>query len=289
MRRFIDHKRHGEVCILDSLSELMEWGVDGRITSEFGLGGDGAIGGAWEGREFANRKSAITALTRPWEEGLAMMDGFRQRIARQMPEPRSVRRRPVWSETAGDVSVDRLLGGDPVMYRDVRRQRTQAPINVALLCQIGQTASYSAEQITWRGAAAVAVLDLLEEAGYSVELWAWWHTVSMFTGPHPDIYLACRMKSCGDPVDTDLLVNGLSCWYYRTIILGSFLSQKAGWHAPILSRGLGVTVKTHDGFDEHLDVSQNIVRIDMDGACSYETAIAAAKKVLEKATKGGDE
>lgn len=292
MRRFIDKARATQVCLLDSLSEVVEEGVDGtfdwQARNRFEYEPP-AVGGPWYGRRFANRESAVTCLTRPWIEGLELMEEFRRRLAKSLPEPVSVRRRPTWSEVSGDLNVGRLLEGDPMMYRETRRQAMRAPKNVALLCNVGGNSNLDPLQLTWRGAAAVAVTDLLEQAGYNIELWCWAYSEQLYdNSTYRNGFMACRLKACGDPVDPDVLVNGLSSFCLRVIIFGAWMNPKLNWDG---GRGndLAGRLRSYDnGNCDHLDVSENVVRVNMEPVTSYESSVNAAERAIIQATEGGD-
>lgn len=270
MRQFIDRELKGQVVILDSLQELIDQ-VEPIYRNEKN------IGGGWHGREFANWSSLSTAVRRPWEDGLRTMSEFKAALARQLPEPEDVRRKQRWSDVQGEVQVDRLLTGDPVMFRDTHRRRTVAPTNVALVCNTGNVGDYSAAAIGWRGAAVVAAVDLLEASGYSCEIWMWNHAQDTFFRPNTSWFVCCRLKACGDPFDEDLLLSGLSAWYFRIVNIASRKTfsnyRNSGGSYPVMA-----------GFDRHMDLTGNITRIDMAAPTSQGGAILAAQDVLAKAT-----
>lgn len=285
MRQFLDEKTRSQVAILDSPTQAVEAGFEEYWNSHR----HGQLGGHWQGRKFGSIEGVKTALTRPWEEGLMIMEEFRRKLDRQLPEPESVRRRMEWNETGGDLAVSRLLAGDPVMFRAAKRRRTVAPKNIAVLCNTAENVGAEAEQIMWRGAAAVAAVDLLEAAGYSVEFWIWNRATNAYYGSCPNWFMAAKVKSCGDPLDTDLLLNSISAWFLRMICIGFPRSSRCGFTQRPTSYGelsfrsdLGDHIK-------HLDVSDGITTIPMGSPKTPDGAVQAALEVLVKAAEGGDE
>lgn len=280
MRCFKDYERNARVCILDSLSELLD-----RAADEYKSAGRDSVGGHWEGRTFANVESFRTALNRPWEEGLAVMESYRQMLDKQLPEPQDRRRRNRYNDGGGDLDVNRMLSGDPVMFRAPQRIRMTAPTNVALVCNTGGNGGHSSESLSWRGAATVATVDLLEAAGYSCEVWLWNYSVNQFRGSCPDWFFACRAKACGEPFDPDTLLNGMASWYFR---LGN---MKARQHPDFGgdSRGYGCARSVHHlmkGLDSHMDITGNVTRIDLEAPMDEYEARRMAEKVLKQAAGG---
>lgn len=272
MRTFVDTKNKGRVVLLDSPQELID------LTAK-DYAGCSSIGDSWHGRTFKSVEGYKTAISRPWEEGLAMVDSFRETLMKQLPEPEDRRRRMKWNDTGGTLDIHRILSGDPMAYRAPYKSKMRSPTNVALLVNTGNTGGYSAKEIAWRGAAAVAAVDLLEAAGYSCEFWMWNHAFNTYAYPNSSWFMACRLKACGDPLDTDLLVNATSAWYFRLATIN------ARQHFPNY-RGSGSSHYRWGGFKEHLDVSNGITVIDMVSPTSERGAIEAATAVLDQATAG---
>ena len=127
----------------------------------------------WVGRGFANHEALYAALNEAWESGIGTMERMVKELAdADLPKPTSRRRKARFSECDGDeLDYDRLRSGRDY-WRTSRRQNTKGPATITLIVDVAANAHVDHEDILWRGAAAVALTKLLEEAGYRVELWA---------------------------------------------------------------------------------------------------------------------
>jgi hypothetical protein len=84
-----------------------------------------------------------------------------------------VRRRLRWSDDGDEVSKDRLNGGQvDSCWRTTRRELSDGPEVVTIETNWGGNGNVTAEQLFWQGAAAACMTDLLESAGYRVEVYA---------------------------------------------------------------------------------------------------------------------
>lgn len=90
-----------------------------------------------------------------------------------IPIPRSVRRRRIWTDQGDTLEQQRVWSGalDRAWQRCVKREVSAARfINVC--CNVSCHARVAAHELTWRGATAIKLADLLTEAGYNVALTA---------------------------------------------------------------------------------------------------------------------
>ncbi len=252
-------------------------------------------GGEWEGRTFEGGWDEVAkAFAEPWKEGIEKVDKMMEEIlASDLEPPKSVRRKNRWDETDGEIDVDRVMVGEPEYMRRAFRSPQNGPRNVAIMCNTGNTGGFTADQIFWRGAAAIAAVDMLEEAGYQCEVWVWNHAMGCFGGSSyggnrkgsytsstggSSFFFSAKLKDCGDPLDRDRLTNALSAWFFRTVIFGMrdvVQSRRfgSGSSYPILGK-----------WADHIDVTEGITKIEMGAPTNREAAIAAAKKVIEDVT-----
>lgn len=157
-----------------------------------------------------------------WQKGMdtytKMMSDLRDT---ELPKPVNIRRRAVWSEDGGDeVDVDRLRRGQP-FWRTTRRDHRPGPLNVTICTNLSTACSVDSSQILWRGAAAVCLAEILEQAGYRVELWAINHTSKGYRNGDGQSTGVC-LKRCSDPLDTSSLINCVSGWFFRTVVFASY-------------------------------------------------------------------
>jgi hypothetical protein len=158
----------------------------------------------------------------PWVEALARVQYVQDAIrASGMPEPKSVKRKPYINETAGEVDIDRAMKGDPEYFRSFRRQSTKSPTSIALVTNLDSPASVNPSGLFFRSTACIAATDILEELGFSVEIWVWCRGDNVFKKPNHRQFTAIRLKKQGEQCDKAALVETLSAWYTEYAIVGS--------------------------------------------------------------------
>jgi len=119
-------------------------------------------------------------LQSEWNEGASKIEESMESL--EAPVTRDIRRRGRWAEDGTDISVDRYLSGDTDrMYRTSRRQSLPGFTRVRIVVDLGSSCGacdnivctvepVDPESLFWRGAAAAALAESLEAAGYSVEI-----------------------------------------------------------------------------------------------------------------------
>ncbi|MDZ4819196.1 MAG: hypothetical protein SGJ20_09515 [Planctomycetota bacterium] len=278
MQRHADKDLNGYALIANGPLEILEAGKDGFAPGGFN---EAELHNAnWVGREFANYADLVGSFGKPWADGLAKITDFIEQLRGTVEKPKNRRRRARWSEVDGEVDVDRVLIGDPMFYRDMHRDEVQGPNTITLLCNIGGRQDVTADEMFWRGAAAVAAADLLEAAGYSVEVVAWSRAEHVFPSGKTDVFVAYRLKECGGTLDIDSLACGLSCWFFRTAV---FSARVNGWDRALPRAGcVGGSVHKIGGWDKYLDVSEGTRTISMPVVTDRESAIKAAREILSQ-------
>lgn len=237
---------------------------------------------AFNGRGFSNWQELKAAFHAPWKEGLQTVEQMLEEVKTSLPAPKSRRRRARWSETDGDVEVDRVLHGDPDFYRLVRREVSHGPSAVALLCNLDGQSSNTHESIFWRSAAAIASVDLLEEAGYACEVWLWCLGRDVYYEPYDKQFTCCQLKASGAAVDINNLVNSLSAWYLRTAVYGSFAA------APTKLKSIGEALYDLGPWRKYLDVSEGVLELAMPAVFSRQQAIDCARAILQQVIETND-
>ena len=196
-----------------------------------------------------------------------------------LPRPKSRKRVRRFGEDDGnDVVLERLEAGADWWEYTARANR-RGPATVTLLTNLDGWAGDGPFGIFWRGAAAIAATDILEQAGYMVELIMWCKAYSVYNNSGPTFmnrqltYL--RLKEAGQPIDMNALCCGLSAWFLRVMLFGSF-------H---LATRRPVSIGCLDFNILPIDIAQ----LDMEGAMhvfvpvkvkNHTEAVEAARKVV---------
>jgi len=226
------------------------------------------------GREGNSWKDAQGFISKPWPEAVSMVE----RIVEQtkdtpLPSPKSARRKPRWSDNDGEVDVDRAMQSEPDLYRKVSREHTSGPLTVSLICNVDVQSTPNKTGVYWRSAAAVAAADLLEQAGYSTEVWFWVGSRYAYPDPHPHQCVFCRIKEAGQPLDIDALCDTLSHWFLKA----AFASFDA---CPTRPTNIGGIDDKLGGWMKHMDV-QGTYPVEVPIVFSPAAAVEATRTVLQ--------
>jgi hypothetical protein len=254
---------------------------------------------SWPGRKGYSWADMERFLHEPWPEAVARVKLAVDRIKSvEMPHPKDVRRKRKWSEVDGEVEIDRVMTGEPEYMQNFRREKVIGPFQVALVSNLDLTSGSRCNPsgVFFRSTACIAVADVLENLGYSVEIWTWTRGEECYPKPYPNQFIACRPKKFGDPVDYDALCDTMSSWFTT---IASFGAIAAG---PVTPKGLGYACEpdetTYDfekvgigGWKKYLDIEQGVLPIcipmivgsfDLDSPYSgIVKAVEVAKRVLE--------
>jgi len=171
-----------------------------------------------------------------WPEGANRLKAMVEKLAAEIPPAKSVRRRLRWSDDGDEVSKDRLNGGQvDSCWRTTRRELSEGSEVVTLETNWGGPCNVAAEQLFWQGAAAACLTDVLEEAGYRVEVYA----TNCSDHHHGKTVVRVRLKEADQPTRLDTLA-AVMCHAGVYRIFG--LSAKEQANFPI-NNNYGSTVK----------------------------------------------
>lgn len=254
----IDDKTH--FTIFESLAELGEHSYEASKKNPGGywnhLGWDEV---EWVGRNFHNDlKNAEKALGELWQEGMDIYDKVSQRLRDvELPRPVSIKRRGAWSEDGGDeIDLDRMRRGQ-AYWRTTHRDHRPGPMSITIVSNVAANSSKSSMEMMWRGAASVVLTNILEDAGYRVELWAAGYSQEVWTDDKNNVHATC-LKRTTDPMDVGALINVLSGWCYRSI----YFAQKLMPNRNItMSLGHSISIRKlipHITSDEQVMVSEDL-------------------------------
>lgn len=163
-------------------------------------------------------RRVAAAATSTWADGVETLERIAQRLRdAAMPAPRRRTRRPRFDECNGDeVDTDRLRSGQ-AFWRTTSRETTSGPATITIVSDMATPGSRSGEELFWRGAAAVVLAEMLEAAGYRVELWAANHVSGCYFGADSKLLIGVCLKRTGETLDRATLAAALSAWFYRTV------------------------------------------------------------------------
>lgn len=176
-----------------------------------------------------------------WPRGMEMFDALKAKInPDDLPRPATIRRRHEWSEDAGEeASVDRWRQGEPYWLASKRRRVFGSQV-VTVMIDTGASMDRESESITWRSIAGAVLVEMMEDAGYRVEVRCFDFSQYPFQDPAAPRFgiIDWPVKRSGEPLDVQSLVNVASGWFFR---IGVFASKHANPRVP--SEGLGSVVE----------------------------------------------
>ena len=129
-------------------------------------------GAEWMGG-LQNWKEVAAILKKGWPEGADRLRALTAKLSSQVPQAKSIRRKLTWADAGDEICRDRLQSGQlDSCWRTMRRSLYVGPHTVAIETTWGGHYGQTAEELFWQGAAAAVMTDILEEAGYRVEVYA---------------------------------------------------------------------------------------------------------------------
>ena len=285
MRYYHDEELKGHAMCFDNPLEMINEVEAAQTTcpSHFRVTQSNKKGGFstdWS-EEFRSFKHCRERLAVPWKEGKQRTEDIIEKIKQELPIPKSRRRRARWSEDRGELDIDRAWVGDPMMFRDVRRDITTGPANIVMLCNLDAIGTDKPGKIWMRSAAAIAVADILEDAGYSTEMHMWCRGDEVYASPSSEQFTTCPIKQAGEPVDRDTLIQSLAPWFLQVGVFGSFPCAKnakqVGYGYPLYEIGEWV---------KYCDLDQNSHILNFPVVTTMDEAVVAGYDMLESISSG---
>ena len=169
------------------------------------------------GKDLPKWDSVLASLSTVSHKDTATVKRFVDEIElMDLPVLKDRRRRTQFREDDGDeFDYDRFRGGQSY-WRQCVREDTDGSTEVTIITDLTASAVQSSENLLWRGAAAIALTELLEAKGYTVELWVTFGS-HVFKDKDYAARFGCCLKRTNDVIDTPTLVNSVSGWFFRTI------------------------------------------------------------------------
>ena len=221
VRRFMDSSFEHEQLAMESIapefkSIVSEWHED--------FASNHVKRSKFVGRSFRTWGDLLDACRSAWGEGIDTIQQMIDEIKNEtMPKPKSRKRRGAWSSDEGEeLDLDRLQLGKPY-WRTTQRESASGAQEVTILVQVGGNCGTSSLDLLWQGAAAIAVSEILEDAGFQVQLLGASRTEDAWSakvdGKTEDVHHVdvIELKRAGDVIDRSSLANAVSGWHYRTI------------------------------------------------------------------------
>jgi len=297
MRAFEDHGMKGWAMMFDGPLELVELARAASENNPAAL--IKRININWPGRRGHDWSKVSEFLRSPWPEATKLIRYVTDGIMRDnLPQPASVKRRPRWNEDEGDVDVDRLLGGEPEYMRQMKRGKSTGPTHVALIGNLdaGEYHNCNSSGVWFRSAACIALADILENLGYTVEIWVWNRGESVYPEPLPHQFIACRPKAAGEPVDIDALCDTMSSWFTTNAIFAAMNT------CPVKPKGIGYLVEADHyeldpeksgigGWYRYLQIGQDVIPISVPVVTGWnvqnglDNAREVCRQILTKITE----
>jgi hypothetical protein len=124
----------------------------------------------------------------------------------EVPALSDVRRRGRWSDVGDVLSLDRLYDGNVERcWRTTHRQRTGAPPRLQILVHGAHHAGIDTETMFWPGAAATALTEAAQAAGYAVAVDVTFACRGYTTGGRASYLYRTRVKDYDAPTNTAAL------------------------------------------------------------------------------------
>lgn len=155
---------------------------------------------------------------RCWAEGIYTMNEYINKLKdAELPQLKDKKRQTKFSDHDGDeVDYDKLQGGESNFWRTTSREQREGSNEVTIVIDTTTPSQKNSNDILWRGAAGIALAQILEDKGYSCEIWVV-NGSQLFYGERKGVFTSCCLKRCSDPIDSSTLINVVSGWFYRTV------------------------------------------------------------------------
>jgi hypothetical protein len=242
----------------------------------------------WIGRRGVNSWEAVQRKAREtWPEGLAkVQDMMAELESCEIKIPSGKKRRVRLNDTEGEPDVGRFLAGDEMYLRHPMRVSSKKMRRIIVTLTPSANCGSDADSMYWRGVAGAAICETLDRAGYPTELWAWARASNSFPThlTMTESFIAWRVKDSHEPIDANLLANGVSPWLFRTAVFGAkhLTTHNTEYDNGGVSMGYGQTKNTLNGWEDALPIDDGTIHLAIPGSITtQEGAINAAKRLIE--------
>jgi len=259
--------------IFDSMTEMVEF-TDSKFFS--------SRSGEWVGEEFQSWEDVETRCKKNWDYGTDVVDSFVDRLYKEevivTKHLKSKKRKSSYNdEGEGEMEWERMMNGE-AFWRETKKESTEGPGEMTIIVDTSTSYDKESEDILWRGGAALALVKILEERSYKVELWAT-NGSQLFSGSTNSVITACCLKRASDPLDMTTLTNTLAGWFYRSSTFA--LLDTICEHAHRTARsGYGNVCPPNQVDLDCLTTDQH--RIYVSGVYSFSAAASVVMREIER-------
>lgn len=179
--------------------------------------------------DVTNYKHAIAAMAEPkFDAGVKRIETLARKI--DVPAPRSIRRRLTRGDHGDELDMSRVWNGDlENAWTRATRQASQGASRVLVQVFVGAPSSTKSEQVAWRGVAALALADALEQAGYTVNVEAMRRANLACSGNTARHDISVTVKADGEPLDLHRAASLIA----STLLFRGVMLEHAARNAPM--------------------------------------------------------
>lgn len=238
-----------------------------------------ALGRTWYDRVGSMEK--VKETVEGWKAGADRAVNMAQELRDDLGnlEPVAIKRTRVWTDEGDELDYDRFRNGDlEIAWRGSRRRkRAKLAPAITIVVNWANACSQSAEQLFWTGAVGVALVDLLENAGYETAVVA--AAAGWQRGARSQSIVSVSAKDFGDPLRIEALA-GLLCHagVYRTLGFYGYTALPCSVDS---SLGGVEDVRNVTGEDEFEPFAGTTI-LEVPSCYSREAAATMLRSLLEK-------
>lgn len=240
MKGYTKHKCR--IVRFDNVQEMLENALtlNKLVNSYIGkvISSDTGYGAEWLGIDINSADELREMCAEKWSDSIVMFEGLREEVAGiTIPPPKSKKKKKEYSDQEGEeIDIDKFTQGEENFWIRSGRESIKGPQEVVLVIEASIPGNVEIKAGMWRGVAGVVLADILEEHGYTVEM----QLIDYCTRPYdsdsyknlsPELVTELQgirffanelvIKKSGDPLNIATLMNTLSTWYFRTVMLQS--------------------------------------------------------------------
>jgi len=217
---------------------------------------------------------------RGWPDGYKRAQETIGEIA-ELPQLMDFRRKRRFADHGDQIHMDRVMAGRLDIAWESRKREASAGMGMGvtrIMVGIGATASYSAEQMYWRGAVACLLADALEMSGRPVEIIAYSHVAGSYPRyKHKNRCDIITLKQADQMLDIDTIAACTAmAGYFRHFVFKARLSDPKR----LCADNMGTTINMPP--EGYYDRDNDIV---IDNVWTQHEAELFIKRELEKYKK----
>lgn len=195
-----------------------------------------------------------------WPEGVKRIDD--NLVGFSATPPTSIKRKRTRGDQGEEVDIHAVMMGNlDTAWTRLSRRGVIAHRTITLTVSLCISAAAEPDHLFWKGAAAIAAADALENAGYSVEI------MGNICGGGPSGYVTCTMvlKPANMPLDKNQIAATVANpGFFRKIghQWHSFIGKGGGWFGPFeIERYAKLPENWIGGFDKAIDRTAAMAKV----------------------------